>query len=56
MDEDPAFYKKFSDMLKKAIKEYEEHRINETEYLKRVNEIMNNVLLHNDDSFPEEVT
>ena len=55
MDEDPAFYKKFSDMLKDAIKAYEDHRINETEYLKRVSEIMNNVLLHNDDTFPEEV-
>ena len=55
MEEDPAFYKKFSDMLKDTIKAYEEHRINETEYLKKVTEIMNNVLSHKDDSFPEEI-
>lgn len=56
MEEDPAFYKKFSQMLNDTIKEYEEHRINETEYLKRVTEIMNDVLSHKDDSYPEEVT
>ena len=55
MDEDPAFYKKFSDMLKEAIKAYEEHRLSESEYLQKVNDIMEKVLLHSDDSFPEEV-
>lgn len=55
MEEDPAFYKKFSDMLKDTIKAYEEHRISETEYLKRVTEIMNSVLSHKDDTFPEEI-
>ncbi|PID87567.1 restriction endonuclease subunit R [Candidatus Gracilibacteria bacterium] len=55
MEEDPAFYKKFSEMLKDTIKAYEEHRINETEYLKKVTEIMENVLAHKDDSFPEEI-
>ena len=44
MDEDPAFYKKFSEMLKDAIRAYEEHRINETQYLNKVTEIMNAVL------------
>ncbi len=53
MDEDPAFYKKFSQMLKEAISDYEAHRINETQYLNRVQEIMNNVLAHTDSDIPE---
>ncbi len=53
MDEDPAFYKKFSQMLKEAISDYEAHRISETQYLNRVQEIMNNVLAHTDSDIPE---
>lgn len=55
MEEDPAFYKKFSEMLKDTIKDYEEHRITEKEYLNHVHEIMENVLAHNDESFPTEI-
>jgi len=53
MDEDPAFYKKFSQLLKDAIAEYEAKRINEAQYLNRVEEIMNNVLTHTDKDIPE---
>ena len=53
MDEDPAFYKKFSQMLKETIFEYETKRINEVIYLLRVQEIMNNVLAHTDSDIPE---
>lgn len=53
MDEDPAFYKKFSQMLKETIFEYETHRINEVIYLMRVMEVMNNVLAHTDSDIPE---
>jgi type I restriction enzyme R subunit len=53
MDEDPAFYKKFSQLLKEAIADYEAKRINETQYLSRVQEIMNNVLAHTDSDIPE---
>lgn len=53
MDEDPAFYKKFSQMLRETIFEYETHRINEVVYLMRVIEIMNNVLAHTDSDIPE---
>jgi type I restriction enzyme R subunit len=53
MDEDPAFYKRFSEMLKDTIKAFEEHRINETQYLQKVQEIMNHVLLHTDSEIPE---
>lgn len=55
MDEDPAFYKKFSEMLKDAIKEYEEQRISETEYLNRVKDIMEKVLDHTDSGIPKEL-
>ena len=53
MDEDPAFYKKFSQMLKDTIAEYEAKRINEAQYLNKVKEIMNNVLAHTDSDIPE---
>ncbi|HZL09821.1 MAG TPA: HsdR family type I site-specific deoxyribonuclease [Prolixibacteraceae bacterium] len=53
MDEDPAFYKKFSQMLKETIADYEAKRINEVQYLNKVQEIMNNVLAHTDSDIPE---
>lgn len=53
MEEDPAFYKKFSEMLKEAIADYEAKRIDEAQYLSRVQEIMNNVLAHTDNDIPE---
>ncbi|MBD1396756.1 HsdR family type I site-specific deoxyribonuclease [Pontibacter sp. JH31] len=52
MEEDPAFYKKFSEMLKETIKEYEEKRISEAEYLKRAKEMMDAVLSHTDNEIP----
>ena len=55
MDEDPAFYKKFSQMLKEVIAEYEAKRINEAEYLSRVQDIMSKVLDHTDDDIPEQL-
>lgn len=53
MDEDPAFYRKFSEMLKDAIREYEEHRISEAQFLKKVKDIMDAVLSHTDSDIPE---
>jgi len=53
MEEDPAFYKKFSQMLKDTIAEYEAKRLSEAQYLTRVKEIMNNVLAHTDTDIPE---
>jgi len=53
MDEDPAFYKKFSQMLKETIADYEAKRINEAQYLGRVQEIMGNVLAHTDSDIPD---
>lgn len=52
MDEDPAFYKKFSEMLKETIGLYDAQRINETQYLNKVTDIMNSVLSHQDEDTP----
>jgi type I restriction enzyme, R subunit len=53
MEEDPAFYKKFSQMLKDTIADYEAKRISEAQYLNKVQEIMNIVLSHTDTDIPE---
>lgn len=53
MEEDPAFYKKFSQMLKETIAEYETNRINETQFLSKVQEIMDSVLTYTDSDIPE---
>lgn len=53
MDEDPAFYKKFSKMLIDTIAEYEAKRISEAQFLSKVQEIMSNVLAHTDSDIPE---
>jgi type I restriction enzyme R subunit len=55
MEEDPALYKKFSQMLKETIADYEAKRISEAQYLSRVQDIMNNVLDHTDDDIPEQI-
>lgn len=52
MEEDPAFYKKFSQMLKEAIADYEAQRINEAQYLNKVKDIMESVLSHTDSDIP----
>jgi Domain of unknown function (DUF3387). len=53
MEEDPAFYKKFSQMLSQAIADYEARRISETQYLQKVKSIMDSVLNHTDTDLPE---
>ncbi len=53
MQEDPAFYKKFSQMLKETIAEYEARRISEAQYLSKLKELMENVLNHTDSDMPE---
>jgi type I restriction enzyme R subunit len=55
MDEDPAFYKKFSEMLKETIADYEAKRISELQYLKKVQEIMGSILSHTDSDIPDEL-
>ncbi|CAN5441073.1 HsdR family type I site-specific deoxyribonuclease [soil metagenome] len=51
-EEDPAFYKKFSDMLKEAISDYEAKRISEAEYLARAKSINDSVVNHTNSDIP----
>lgn len=53
MDTDPAFYKKFSQMLKETISQYEQGRIDEAEYLTQATDLMNKVLNHTDSEIPD---
>lgn len=53
MDLDPAFYKKFSELLKDTIRAYEQGRIDEAEYLKQVTQCMNDVISHTDTTIPD---
>lgn len=52
MDTDPVFYKKFSQLLKETIAAYEQGRIDESEYLKRVLKYKDDILTHTDNELP----
>jgi type I restriction enzyme R subunit len=43
MEEDPAFYKQFSEMLEETIRDYRERRLSEKDYLANVIDIANRV-------------
>ena len=53
MQEDPAFYRKFSELLKDVIRAFHEERIKDAEYLRRVEEIMKAVVKRTGDDIPE---
>lgn len=53
IDEDPAFYKKFSRMLEEVIEEFRQKRITDAEYLSQVKDIMNSVVNRVGDDVPE---
>ncbi len=55
MDEDPAFYKKFSTMLEDAIAQFKAERISDLEYLRRVEEVLKHIVQHSGDDTPEAV-
>jgi len=56
MQQDPIFYKHFSEILKEAIRAYHEERIREKEYLTRVGEVMNAVVNRTGDDVPDLLT
>lgn len=56
MDKDPAFYKKFSELIQKAIDDFRAKRISEAEYLSKAKEIENAVVNRQDEQQPEELT
>lgn len=55
MDSDPAFYKKFSQLIKETIDAYEQGRINDNEYLENMSRVKDDVLNHTDSELPAEL-
>jgi type I restriction enzyme R subunit len=53
-DENPAFYKKFSERIEEAIQEYKDKRISEAEYLNKMRDIMKDYRKgESDDDYPD---
>jgi type I restriction enzyme R subunit len=50
--EDPAFYKRFSQMLEEAIEAFRQRRLSDAEYLRHVTEIMQSVVNRTGDDVP----
>lgn len=55
MDEDPAFYEKFSKLIQQAIDDFKAKRISDLEYLNRVTDIRNKVSTRQHDDIPEKL-
>lgn len=55
MQEDPAFFKRFSEMLNETIRAFREDRLRANEYLNKVTEIMNAVVNRTDDDIPKQL-
>lgn len=53
MDEDPAFYRRFSELLEQAIAEFRRERLSDADYLRRVTEIAEKVKNRTGDEIPE---
>ena len=52
MQEDPAFYRRFSEMLEDAIRAFREQRLSDAEYLRKVTEISEKVKNRTGDDVP----
>jgi type I restriction enzyme R subunit len=55
MEEDPAFYRKFSEMLEEAIRAFREKRLADRDYLKKVMEIADSIRNRTGDSLPDKL-
>lgn len=55
MDSDPAFYKKFSQLIRETIEAYEHGRLSDNEYLERMLQFKEDVLNHTDSELPTEL-
>ncbi|MBD3167086.1 HsdR family type I site-specific deoxyribonuclease, partial [bacterium] len=53
MQEDPAFYRRFSEMLEDAIRAFREQRLSDADYLRKVTEIAEKVKNRTGDDIPE---
>ena len=56
MDDDPAFYEKFSKLIQQAIEDFRAKRLSDLEYLGQVSEIRNKVVTRHHDDIPEKLT
>ncbi len=56
MDEDPAFYQKFSRLIQQAIEDFRAKRISDLEYLQKVVDIRNKVVGKVHDDVPENLS
>ena len=55
MAKDPAFYKKFSRLLKEVIEAYHEGRLQALDALEKIKDISTKVVTHTDDNIPSEL-
>lgn len=55
MDEDPAFYKRFSEMLEEVIRAFREKRISDLEYLRKAREVSESVRNRTGDQIPSQL-
>lgn len=56
MDEDPAFYEKFSKMIQEAIDQFRQKLISGQEYLSRVSDLRHKVVTSQHDNMPAELS
>ena len=55
LEQDPAFYEKFSKMIQQAIDDYRANRLSDLEYLQRVTSILESVVSRKGDDLPPEL-
>ncbi len=55
MDSDPAFFKKFSQLIKETIELYEQGRLTDNEYLEKMMQYKEDVMNHTDSELPPEL-
>jgi type I restriction enzyme R subunit len=55
MDEDPAFYRKFSEMLEEAIRAFREKRLADKDYLNQVVAVAESIRTRSGDSLPDKL-
>ncbi|MDD2318585.1 MAG: type I restriction endonuclease subunit R [Geobacteraceae bacterium] len=56
MDEDPAFYEKFSKLIQQAIEDFRAKRLSDLEYLSKVSEIRKKVVTRHHDDIPDKLS
>ena len=53
MDEDPALYRRFSDMIEQVIQDFRQGRLDQLDYLRRVEGLQEDFAKRRDDALPE---